>query len=317
MAKKKVLVTGIVSKTGLTELFEKFDVTYSDNEFSREYILKNLGQYDALLLMGQKGDKELIDAGKNLKIISINGVGYNHVDIDYAKTKGVKVANSPQAVRVPTAEMTLSLILSSVKRLKFYDDIVARGEWIDPSVEKYQGNSLTGKTLGVYGMGRIGQTVAQYAKAFGMHIIYNDAFQLNEKKEKELDAKYVSFEDLLKCSDVITIHAPLLDSTKGIFNLQALKKMKNSAYLINAARGPIVVEKDLVEALENHEIAGAGLDVFEFEPKVSERLRSMSNVIMTPHAGTGTIEARAELAKESANNIIQFFNGNEINILNK
>ncbi|MFA3799532.1 NAD(P)-dependent oxidoreductase [Leptotrichia hongkongensis] len=316
MAKEKVLVTGIVPKEGLTELMEKFDVTYSEEPFTREYVLENLHKYDALLLMGQKADKELIEAGKNLKLISLNAVGFDHVDIEFAKSKGIVVENSPQAVRVPTAEMTFALLLAATKRLAFYDKIVREGNWIDPSERKYQGLTLEGATLGVYGFGRIGQTVARLAQSFGMKVLYHDTFRLSEEKEKELNVKYVEFDELLKNSDVITIHAPGLPTTKGKFNKEAFKKMKNRSYLINAARGPIIVEADLVEALKTGEIAGAGLDVFEFEPKVSEELRALDSVIMAPHAGTGTVEGRITLAKEAAENIIEFFAGNLRNVVN-
>ena len=316
MAKEKVLVTGIVPKEGLTELMEKFDVTYSEEPFTREYVLENLHKYDALLLMGQKADKELIEAGKNLKLISLNAVGFDHVDIEFAKSKGIVVENSPQAVRVPTAEMTFALLLAATKRLAFYDKIVREGNWIDPSERKYQGLTLEGATLGVYGFGRIGQTVARLAQSFGMKVLYHDTFRLSEEKENELNVKYVEFDELLKNSDVITIHAPGLPTTKGKFNKEAFKKMKNRSYLINAARGSIIVEADLVEALKTGEIAGAGLDVFEFEPKVSEELRALDSVIMAPHAGTGTVEGRITLAKEAAENIIEFFAGNLRNVVN-
>ncbi|WP_374140467.1 NAD(P)-dependent oxidoreductase [Leptotrichia hongkongensis] len=279
-------------------------------------MLENLHKYDALLLMGQKADKELIEAGKNLKLISLNAVGFDHVDIEFAKSKGIVVENSPQAVRVPTAEMTFALLLAATKRLAFYDKIVREGNWIDPSERKYQGLTLEGATLGVYGFGRIGQTVAKLAQSFGMKVLYHDTFRLSEEKEKELNVKYVEFDELLKNSDVITIHAPGLPTTKGKFNKEAFKKMKNRSYLINAARGPIIVEADLVEALKTGEIAGAGLDVFEFEPKVSEELRALDSVIMAPHAGTGTVEGRITLAKEAAENIIEFFAGNLRNVVN-
>lgn len=317
MSKQKILVTGIVPKAGLTELMEKFDVTYSETPFSREYVLKELHNFDGLLLMGQKADKELIEAGKNLKIISLNAVGFDHVNIEFAKSKGIVVSNSPQAVRVPTAEMTFALLLAATKRLAFYDKIVREGNWIDPSEQRYQGMALEGATLGIYGMGRIGLTVAKLAQAFGMKILYHDVFRLSEDKEKELNVTYVSFDELVETADVITIHAPSLPETKGKFNKDVFKKMKNRSYLINAARGVIVKEADLIEALKTGEIAGAGLDVFEFEPKVSKELRELDNVIMAPHAGTGTVEARRILAKEAADNIIKFFEGNPVNVVNK
>lgn len=318
MDKKKILVTGIVPKEGLRKLMDRFDVTYSeDRPFSRDYVLDHLSEYDGWLLMGQKGDKEMIDAGENLQIISLNAVGFDHVDTAYAKEKGIIVSNSPQAVRVPTAEMTFALILAASKRLAFYDSIVRSGEWIDPSEQRYQGLTLQGSTLGIYGMGRIGLTVANFAKAFGMTVVYNDVYRLPEDKEKELGVTYLEFDQLIKTADVITIHAPALPSTIHKFNKDVFAKMKNRSYLINAARGPIVSEEALIEALKEGEIAGAGLDVFENEPQVSEGLRSLDNVIMSPHAGTGTIEGRRTLAEEAADNIIAFFDGKPQNIVNK
>lgn len=318
MDKKKILVTGIVPKEGLRKLMDRFDVTYSeDRPFSRDYVLEHLSEYDGWLLMGQKGDKEMIDAGENLQIISLNAVGFDHVDTAYAKEKGIIVSNSPQAVRVPTAEMTFALILAASKRLAFYDSIVRSGEWIDPSEQRYQGLTLQGSTLGIYGMGRIGLTVANFAKAFGMTVVYNDVYRLPEDKEKELGVTYLEFDQLIKTADVITIHAPALPSTIHKFNKDVFAKMKNRSYLINAARGPIVSEEALIEALKEGEIAGAGVDVFENEPQVSEGLRSLDNVIMSPHAGTGTIEGRRTLAEEAADNIIAFFDGKPQNIVNK
>lgn len=318
MDKKKILVTGIVPKEGLRKLMDRFDVTYSeDRPFSRDYVLEHLSEYDGWLLMGQKGDKEMIDAGENLQIISLNAVGFDHVDTAYAKEKGIVVSNSPQAVRVPTAEMTFALILAASKRLAFYDSIVRSGEWIDPSEQRYQGLTLQGSTLGIYGMGRIGLTVANFAKAFGMTVVYNDVYRLPEDKEKELGVTYLEFDQLIETADVITIHAPALPSTIHKFNKDVFAKMKNRSYLINAARGQIVSEEALIEALKEGEIAGAGLDVFENEPQVSEGLRSLDNVIMSPHAGTGTIEGRRTLAEEAADNIIAFFDGKPQNIVNK
>lgn len=317
MATEKILVTGIVPREGLNQLFDRFDVTYSPEPYPREWVLAHAKNYDGLLLMGQKGDREFIDAFDHLKIISLNAVGFDHVDIGYAKEKGIAVANSPQAVRVPTAELTFSLILAAAKRLYQYDKIVRAGEWVDVSERSLQGRTLAGHTLGVFGMGRIGRTVAGFAQAFGMKVIYNDAFRLTPEQEEAAGLTYVEFPQLLSDSDVITIHAPLLPTTKGLFNAEAFKQMKSSAYLVNAARGPIVSEAALIDALQTGEIAGAGLDVFEHEPDVAPALRALDNVIMTPHAGTGTVEGRITLAEEAANNLISFFDGQPVNVVNR
>lgn len=318
MGKAKVLVTGIIPEQGLTELREAFDVFYDPAVETREWIFEHLHEYEGLLLMGTKADKELIDAGTNLKIITANGVGFDHIDIEYAKSKGIVVANCPMGVRVPTAEMTFALMLATVRRLYMYDKIVRSGNWVDVSEQKYMGMSLQGKTLGVYGFGRIGSEVAKFSQALGMKVIYNDPHPLDAELEKQLDVKYVDFDTMVQESDVITLHAPALPSTTGIFNADVFKKMKNTAYIVNAARGVLIKQADLIEALKTNEIAGAGLDVFETEPEVPAELRELDNVIMSPHAGTGTLEARTAIAKEASNNLISFLrDGEAVNQVNK
>lgn len=318
MAKTKVLVTGIIPEQGLEELRQDFDVFYDPEIETREWILEHLHEYEALLLMGTKADKELIDAGPNLKIITANGVGFDHIDIEYAKSKGIVVSNCPTGVRVPTAEMTLALILAAVRRLYFYDKVVRSGNWIDVSEPQYMGMSLQGKTLGVYGFGRIGSEVAKFCQTLGMKVVYNDPHPLDDDLEKKLDVSYVDFDSMVKEADVLTLHAPALPSTTGIINESVFKKMKNTAYIVNAARGVLINQNDLINALKNHDIAGAGLDVFETEPEVPEALRELDNVIMTPHAGTGTLEARTAIAKEASMNIISFLkDGKPLNWVNK
>lgn len=318
MSKPKVLVTGIIPKQGLQELEQNFDVFYKPAIENRDWVLKNLKDFEGLLLMGMKADKELIDAGPNLKIITANGVGFDHIDIDYAKSKGIVVSNCPTGVRVPTAEMTFALLLATVRRLHLYDKIVRSGNWVDVSEQKYMGMSLQGKTLGVFGMGRIGSEVAKFSQALGMNVIYNDARRLDADLEKKLDVKYVDFDTLVKDSDVITLHAPALPSTTGVFNSKVFHEMKNTAYIINAARGVLIKQDDLIDALKNGEIAGAGLDVFETEPNVPKELRDLDNVVMSPHAGTGTLEARTAIAKEASNNLISYLkNGKAVNQVNK
>ncbi|OIK96856.1 dihydrofolate reductase [Oenococcus oeni] len=319
MSKSKVLVIGIIPVQGIKRLQEVCDVTYSSGEpFTREYVLEHLSEYDGILLMGLKGDKELIDAGKNLKIIAVNAVGFDAVDIDYAREKGIVVANAPQGVRVPTAEMTIALMLATVRRLHLYDKIVRSGKWVDVSEQKYMGMSLQGKTLGIFGMGRIGSQVGEFAHVLGMKVIYNDSHRLDTNLEKKLNVSYVDFDTLISNSDVITLHAPSLPSTEGKFDKTVFDAMKPTAYLINAARGVLVKQDDLINALENNSIAGAGLDVFETEPNIPENLRSLDNVVMSPHAGTGTLEARINIAEEASNNIISLLLDNKaINMVNK
>ncbi|MDU3492203.1 MAG: NAD(P)-dependent oxidoreductase, partial [Limosilactobacillus fermentum] len=235
-----------------------------------------------------------------------------------AKSKGIVVSNCPTGVRVPTAEMTIALILATVRRLYMYDKIVRDGNWVDVSEEKYMGMSLQGKTLGVFGFGRIGSEVAKFAQALGMKVIYNNPTPLDAELEAKLDVKFADFDTMVQEADVITLHAPALPSTTGVFNADVFKKMKKTAYIVNAARGVLIKQDDLIDALKNGEIAGAGLDVFETEPIVPAELRELDNVIMSPHAGTGTLEARTAIAKEASKNLISFLqDGQALNQVNK
>lgn len=316
--KKKIIVTGIIPKEGVEKLREQFDVTYTEGEFTREYVLEHLHEYDGLLLMGLQADKELIDAGTNLKIIATNSVGYDHIDLEYAKSKGIIVCNSPNGVRAATAEMTMALMLAITKRLGEYDKDIRDGVWYDVSKREHMGLSLFGSTLGIYGIGSIGKAVARLAKAFDMNIIYHEPRRMDEAIEKELGVSYVSFDEMIEQSDVLTLHVPLLESTRHKINADAFKKMKPTSYLINASRGQIVKEDDLVEALKNNEIAGAALDVFENEPTPNKELLSMKNVIMSPHAATGTLAARVQIAEEATSNLVSYLiNGVEQNRVNK
>ena len=279
--------------------------------------LDHIAAYDGVIVAKMIFDKQMIDAAKNLKIISTYGVGFDHVDTEYAKEKGIVVSNCPESVLRPTAELTLTIILASARRLRYYDHTLREGVFLNADEYDNQGYSIEGKTLGILGMGRIGQQVARFAKALGMKIIYHNRHQLDEKLEAELDAKYVDFADLIKNADFLSLHAPLIDETYHIINADVFKQMKDTAFLINVARGSLVDSDALISALKNVEIAGAALDVFENEPHPRQELVEMDNVIMTPHVGSATHVARYNLSKEAANNVLSFFNdGKAINQIN-
>jgi D-3-phosphoglycerate dehydrogenase len=301
----KVLVTGLVPRAGLNELFQNFEVAYSDGRpYTREQVLALLPDMDGVLLMGETADKEFIDAGQHLKVIAVNGVGYDNVDVTYARQKGISVCNSPRAVQEPTAELTICLMLAAARRVGYYDRRLRKGLWPNVSETAEMGFCLHGATLGIVGIGRIGRTVARCARALGMNVIYHDQVSLPAAVETELEVKSASFEQLLAKADVITLHTPLIDSTYHLFGAKEFGKMKKSAFIINAARGPIIDQEALIQALQAGTIAGAGLDVFEHEPEIPEALRALENVTMTPHAGTGCLSSRTILAGESAGNII-------------
>ena len=321
MSKAKILVLGGLRDDALTDLKEVCDITIGPvghrPDDDRQWVLDHIAEYDGVIVAKMIFDKQMIDAAKNLKIISTYGVGFDHVDTEYAKENEIVVSNCPESVLRPTAELALTMILASARRIRYYDHTLREGVFLNADEYDNQGYSIEGKTLGILGMGRIGQQVARFAKALGMKVIYHNRHQLDEKIEAELDAKYVDFDELIKNADFLSLHAPATDETYHIINADVFKQMKDTAFLINIARGSLVDSDALISALKNDEIAGAALDVFENEPHPRQELVEMDNVIMTPHVGSATHVARFNLSKEAANNVLSFFkDGKAINQIN-
>lgn len=319
MSKAKILVLGGLRDDALTDLKEVCDITIGPvghrPDDDRQWVLDHIAEYDGVIVAKMIFDKQMIDAAKNLKIISTYGVGFDHVDTEYAKE--IVISNCPESVLRPTAELALTMILASARRIRYYDHTLREGVFLNADEYDNQGYSIEGKTLGILGMGRIGQQVARFAKALGMKVIYHNRHQLDEKIEAELDAKYVDFDELIKNADFLSLHAPATDETYHIINADVFKQMKDTAFLINVARGSLVDSDALISALKNDEIAGAALDVFENEPHPRQELVEMDNVIMTPHVGSATHVARFNLSKEAANNVLSFFkDGKAINQIN-
>lgn len=321
MSKAKILVLGGLREDALTDLKEVCDITIGlvghRPDDDRQWVLDHIAEYDGVIVAKMIFDKQMIDTAKNLKIISTYGVGFDHVDTEYAKENEIVVSNCPESVLRPTAELALTMILASARRIRYYDHTLREGVFLNADEYDNQGYSIEGKTLGILGMGRIGQQVARFAKALGMKVIYHNRHQLDEKIEAELDAKYVDFDELIKNADFLSLHAPATDETYHIINADVFKQMKDTAFLINVARGSLVDSDALISALKNDEIAGAALDVFENEPHPRQELVEMDNVIMTPHVGSATHVARFNLSKEAANNVLSFFkDGKAINQIN-
>lgn len=321
MSKAKILVLGGLRDDALTDLKEVCDITIGPvghrPDDDRQWVLDHIAEYDGVIVAKMIFDKQMIDTAKNLKIISTYGVGFDHVDTEYAKENEIVVSNCPESVLRPTAELALTMILASARRIRYYDHTLREGVFLNADEYDNQGYSIEGKTLGILGMGRIGQQVARFAKALGMKVIYHNRHQLDEKIEAELDAKYVDFDELIKNADFLSLHAPATDETYHIINADVFKQMKDTAFLINVARGSLVDSDALISSLKNDEIAGAALDVFENEPHPRQELVEMDNVIMTPHVGSATHVARFNLSKEAANNVLSFFkDGKAINQIN-
>lgn len=312
MAKKKVLISYRLLDQGLEELREQFDVTMPDQlSFTKEELIRLLPEHDALLSnFTLKVDRELIDAGASrLKVISNYAVGFNNIDIDYAQQKGIAVCNTPDPVVEPTAEIAYALMGCAARRLAEDDRKLRVPGAIKWGTFENLGTGMFGKTLGIVGMGRIGQAIARRALAGGMKVVYYNRHQLAADIENRYEAKYVAFEDLLKQSDFISLSTPLTDETRHMIDAKAFSLMKPEAILVNTARGAVIDEAALVDALRNHTIRGAALDVFENEPVITDELYHLDNVVLSPHCGTGTIDARIEMARFASQNIINFFAG--------
>jgi glyoxylate reductase len=309
----KVVVTGKIPSGALTRLRAEHDVLAWEEStpISREELLKRVSGADAIVsLLTEKIDDELLAAaGTQLKSVSNVAVGYNNIDVPACKVRSVLVTNTPGVLTEATADIAMSLILMTTRRL-------AEGERVIRAQQPWQwgmfymlGSSIQGRQLGIVGMGQIGAAVARRARAFGMTIAYTKRTPLDAATHKELDAKHVELDELLATSDVVSLHCPYSPETHHFMNATQLAKMKSSAYLINTARGPVVDEAALADALQRNVIAGAGLDVFEKEPVVHEGLLGLDNAVLIPHLGSATVETRAAMADLAATNALAILGG--------
>ena len=318
--KPRVLITYNIYRDIYKNVLKDFDITMPAEgleSFSYEDVLPVADSFDAILSMWNFPiDKQLLDAAKNLKIVSNYAVGYDNIDVVYATRCGVTVANTPDPVTEPTADIAIGLMLSLMRRIVECDNMLRTGclEW---SIMNNLGTSLSGKQLGIFGMGRIGKAVARRALACGMNIAYHNRNRLSAIDEKLYSAKYMSLDELVATSDVISLNAPLTDETFHIIDAKRLASMKRDAFLINTARGALVDEKALIDALRNGVIKGAGLDVFETNDRVCNELLALPNTVLVPHIGTQTVETRREMAEFAATNILNYFNGGRVSRVNK
>jgi len=262
---------------------------------------------------------EVITQLPSLKYIGVLATGYNVVDVDAAKQKGILVTNVPGYGAASVAQLSFALILELCHHVQRHSDGVMEGKWArsaDWSYWDYPLTELAGKSIGIIGFGNIGQKVADIATSFGMNILAQSRTQTNQSHRKNF--RWVSIDELLQQSDVISIHCPLTEDTKGMFNTNTLKKMKPTAFLINTSRGPIVVDKDLADALNNNVIAGAGIDVLSVEPPPADNpLFKAKNILITPHLAWATKEARMRLMNGVVENVVAFLSGKPINVVNK
>jgi len=318
--KHRVFLTRKLPDEGLAMLKEKCHVEVNpyDRILTKEEIIEGLKDKDGLLcLLTDNIDSEVICSNPHLKAIANYAAGYNNIDIKTASKRNIPVTNTPGVLTESTADLTWSLILSVARRIVEGDKLCREKKFNGWAPMFMLGSDIWGKTLGIIGMGRIGQAVARRAQGFNMKILYNSKRRLADE-EKKLNMTFVSFEELLKESDFITLHVPLNSETKHLIGSKEFCIMKRTSFLINTSRGEIIEEKALLKALECSEIRGAGLDVYEKEPVITEGLIGLENVILLPHIGSATVETRTRMAVMAVENLLTALDGKiPPNIVNK
>lgn len=306
MDKMKVLIADQINEKGIEELREVSKVVVQ-TDITPQELIDDINKYDAIVVRSRtKVTRDVIGAADKLKIVARAGVGVDNVDVEAATERGIMVINAPESTSITVAEHTMGLILSLARKISVADKSVKDGKW-DKS--KFMGMELAGKTLGIIGMGRIGSQVASRSKAFDMDILVYDPY-ITEDAALKLGVSVVDLDKLLRNADIITIHVPLTPETKHLIAQPQLGMMKDTAFIVNCARGGIINEDDLYKALTEGKIGGAGMDVFETEPPQDSPLLTLDNLVATPHIGASTREAQRDAALIVANEIKKVFNGN-------
>lgn len=254
-------------------------------------------------------DAAFLQAGAGLKVVANVAAGYDNVDVPAATRQGVVVTNTPGVVTESTADLTWGLLFSIARRIPEADRYIRAGKWKEWRLLLLLGNDVHGRTLGIVGMGRIGQAVARRARGFGMTILYHNRQRLPEALESELGATWVELETLLQSADFVSVHTPLTAATRHFIGEKELRMMRPTAYLINTSRGPVVDEAAVVHALQEQWIAGAGLDVFEQEPEVPQALKDLENVVLLPHIGSASVASRTRMALMAAQSAVAVLQG--------
>ena len=309
----RVVVTGRVPDAAIEKLRAAHEVEmWPDPEpIGREELLRRVAGVDAVVsLLTERIDAELLDAaGPQLKVVANVAVGYDNIDVPACSERDVVATNTPGVLTDATADIAFGLILMATRRLGEGERLIRSGQDWKWGMFFLLGSSLQGKTLGVVGMGGIGQATARRARAFGMEIVYQSRSEIDAGIAAELGARRVELDELLSVSDVVSLHCPYGPATHHLIGAEQLAAMQDSAYLVNTARGPIVDEAALASALREGRIAGAGLDVYEHEPRVHPELRELDNVVLLPHLGSATVETRTAMAVLAAENVLAVLGG--------
>ena len=310
--KPKVLVTRRLLPQAMSYLRERAEVEGGTDPrgYPRDELMKALADKEGLLsLLVDRLDRQVLEAAPRLRVIANCAVGVDNIDLRAAGELGIMVTNTPGVLTEATADLTWALILAAARRIPEADRFTREGRFLGWELDLFLGKDLYGGRLGIIGFGRIGQAVARRAAGFGMEIVYHDPHRLAQETEAALRAAWLPLDDLLRTSDVVTVHVSLSPSTRHLVSAENLGLMKHDAILVNAARGPIVDEAALAEALENGRLGAAGLDVYEREPEIDPRLPALANVVLLPHIGSATRQTRLAMAMMAARNLMQGLRG--------
>jgi gluconate 2-dehydrogenase len=284
---------------------ESSEAALSPSDFSRRLSGKQGVVVNGMGVSGQMMEA----AGPSLKVIANVGVGYDNIDVGAASTLGIVVTNTPDILTEATADMGFALLLASARRIAEADRYIRDGLYIKNQFKLLWGADISGRTIGIIGMGRIGQAVAQRASGFNMRVVYNNRKPVSPAIEQSLQATWLPLDDVFRTADFLVLCVPLSAETRHTVNARTLALMKPKAHLINIARGPVVDELALIDALRGGTIAGAGLDVFEQEPKLAQGLADIPNVVLTPHIGSGTVDARTGMVELAVHNVVDVLKG--------
>lgn len=308
----KILVTGNLPEEVLSLLRQEHELVFhpEDRPMERHTLLEMVGDRDGLLCMiTDRIDVELLEMAPRLKMIANMAVGYDNIDIEAASERGIPVSNTPDVLTDATADITFALILAVARRLLEGDQMTREGRFRFWAPMYFLGHEVSGRTLGIIGFGRIGQAVARRARGFDMDVLYHKRRRLDRDAEEILGVSYCEIGHLLQEADFVSLHVPLTHETRHLIGRKELGMMRPSAYLINTSRGPVVDEEALLEALRKGDIAGAGLDVYEHEPRVTPGLKEAKNVVLLPHVGSATVETRTGMALRAAENLLTGLQG--------
>lgn len=315
MKKYKILVTAPLLGNEIKNIKTIFNVVHHTGKepMSKAEILKEIDDADALLCVGNQIDKEIIDRGKNLKVISQAAVGVDNIDVKYCTQKGIPVGNTPDVLVSATANIGILHILNGLRGFVKGGNDIKKGKWANEDPSFTLGREAEDKNLVIVGFGKIGRNLAKKALAFDLNVFACDPFYKESIVIDSKEIKPITFEEGIKIADVVSLHLPLTEDTRGLFNKDVFEKMKKDAVLVNLARGPIVNTKDLYEALIEHEIGYASLDVLDPEPVPQDHpLLGLENVFITPHMGSSTIETRTKMADLAVRNLTCGLQGTEL-----